>query len=380
MSALPIDLEPLLRPLEDGANGVGNDLRLDVSTDPPYRQLKDARRTARDLERERDRNTDDSSDSPTAPPDGWRVVLTLGQQILTEQSKDLEVAAWLTEALVRLHGMAGLQAGAELIAGLCDRFWVHCHPLPDEDGLKMRALPLGGLSGERADGTVLQPLRQLTVCSRPDGTALTYFLWDKVERSGALGTEKREELHAAGLPRMDALVAEAQADRKFVKRAWTQAYAAQTAWATLETVLNARFAAESPSTRNVKELLEKVIAMLAQLGGAAVDSPAAPPEPQPEPPQTLGVSGGDPAKAAWSAPAPLQPGTLARTRESALRELEAVAEFFRVTEPHSPLAYTLEEAVRRGRMTLAELLAEVLPETDARSAMLGRLGMRVEPK
>ena len=34
-----------------------------------------------------------------------------------------------------------------------------------------------------------------------------------------------------------------------------------------------------------------------------------------------------------------------------------IADFFRRTEPHSPLAYTLQEVVRRGRMTWPELIA-----------------------
>ena len=67
-----------------------------------------------------------------------------------------------------------------------------------------------------------------------------------------------------------------------------------------------------------------------------------------------------------------------RTREDALRELGRIADFFRATEPHSPLAYTLEEAVRRGRMTLPELLAEIIPDEEARFGMLSRLGIRPE--
>jgi type VI secretion system protein ImpA len=66
------------------------------------------------------------------------------------------------------------------------------------------------------------------------------------------------------------------------------------------------------------------------------------------------------------------------TRETALRELDRIAEYFRRTEPHSPLAYTLDEAVRRGRMSLSELLAEVLPDAAVRNAMLVRLGIRPE--
>jgi type VI secretion system protein ImpA len=65
-----------------------------------------------------------------------------------------------------------------------------------------------------------------------------------------------------------------------------------------------------------------------------------------------------------------------RTREDAIRQLEDLAEYFRKTEPHSPLAYTLEDAVRRARMPLPDLLAEVLPDAGARKAMLTMLGIR----
>jgi type VI secretion system protein ImpA len=47
------------------------------------------------------------------------------------------------------------------------------------------------------------------------------------------------------------------------------------------------------------------------------------------------------------------------TREEALAELLRIGVFFRKTEPHSPISYTLEEAVRRARMSLPDLLAEL---------------------
>jgi type VI secretion system protein ImpA len=65
-----------------------------------------------------------------------------------------------------------------------------------------------------------------------------------------------------------------------------------------------------------------------------------------------------------------------RTREDAIRQIEELAEYFRKTEPHSPLAYTLADAVRRARLPLPELLAEVLPDSGARQAMLTMLGIR----
>ena len=62
-----------------------------------------------------------------------------------------------------------------------------------------------------------------------------------------------------------------------------------------------------------------------------------------------------------------------------LRELGRIAEYFRRTEPHSPLAYTLEEAVRRGRLTWPELLEEVVPDGGVRSTILNMLGIRPPP-
>ena len=59
-----------------------------------------------------------------------------------------------------------------------------------------------------------------------------------------------------------------------------------------------------------------------------------------------------------------------------MRALGQIANFFRRTEPHSPLSYTLDEAVRRGRMTWPELLAEVVADTDTRNTILTTLGIR----
>jgi len=65
-------------------------------------------------------------------------------------------------------------------------------------------------------------------------------------------------------------------------------------------------------------------------------------------------------------------------REQALKQLEQIAEFFARTEPQSFLAYTLKDAVRRGRMALPELLGEVLADETVRNAMLSALGIRAE--
>ena len=62
----------------------------------------------------------------------------LALKTLAETSKDLEVAAWATEAMVRSHGLAGLYAGAKLMAGLAEQYWDGLFPLPDDYGMETR--------------------------------------------------------------------------------------------------------------------------------------------------------------------------------------------------------------------------------------------------
>jgi len=56
-----------------------------------------------------------------------------------------------------------------------------------------------------------------------------------------------------------------------------------------------------------------------------------------------------------------------------------VADFFKRTEPHSPVSYKLEEAVRWGRLALPELMEEMIQDlvTDdtTRHEMFRRAGI-----
>jgi type VI secretion system protein ImpA len=68
------------------------------------------------------------------------------------------------------------------------------------------------------------------------------------------------------------------------------------------------------------------------------------------------------------------------SREEALRLLEEIGQYFRRTEPHSPLSYTIEDLIRRGRMPLPELLAELLQDSMARHNLLTAAGIRSVPQ
>jgi len=51
------------------------------------------------------------------------VVTKLATEALSKRSKDLQIAAWLTEALLVQERIAGLTQGLNLLRGLLENFW-----------------------------------------------------------------------------------------------------------------------------------------------------------------------------------------------------------------------------------------------------------------
>ena len=149
-----IDIDALLAPISD-ESPAGMDLRSDSKSSAVYYQLKDARKSARAAEKAADESETPQSSGMVQE---WRTILSLAPTVLTEQSKDLEVASWYAEALLRKHGFAGLRDGFAIIHGLVDQYWDSFFSLEDEDGLETRLAPLTGLNGAGADGTLIQPI------------------------------------------------------------------------------------------------------------------------------------------------------------------------------------------------------------------------------
>ena len=53
-------------------------------------------------------------------------------------------------------------------------------------------------------------------------------------------------------------------------------------------------------------------------------------------------------------------------RQDALRLLRDIATFFRKTEPHSPISYSVEQIIRWSSMSLTDLIQELIPDEPAR--------------
>jgi type VI secretion system protein ImpA len=309
-------------------------------------------------------------DPSSAPPPQWRTIRDLGIEAITGYGKDLEIAAWLTEALLRGEGLAGFTAGVRLMSGLVEGFWDEIYPQPDEDGIATRVRPVAGLNGESGEGTLGPPLRRLPLFTRPDGSLLQFWQFEQSENlAKSPDAETRQKRIDAGVLPFDVVENEARAaGRAHFAELRAQADAAAEAWQALATALDTRAGTDAPPTSRVLNILRAIAEAAGRFAGGGDGAAGAAAAPVPD----------DAPAAAVASDIFGVTGTL-DSREQALRTLAAIADFFRRTEPLSPLSYTLQEAVRRARMSWPELLEEIVPDAGQRVQILLSLGIRPPP-
>jgi type VI secretion system protein ImpA len=122
--------DDLLNPIE-GPNPSGANLRYD----PLYDKIKEARREEAQPPpgmTEQDRKVSDNGQ-----------VIKLTTDLLTNKTKDLQLAAWMTEAMLKQRGFGGLKDGLALCCGLVDRFWDTLYPEIEDGDAESRGAPLG---------------------------------------------------------------------------------------------------------------------------------------------------------------------------------------------------------------------------------------------
>lgn len=352
-----VDIALLVAPL-DGDSPTGTDLMFD----PLYDQMKEAVRGGGRSQLEADAREPD-----------WRVLQRLTVDALTSRTKDLQIAAWLTEALARLEGFAGLRDGLIVIRELHERFWDGLHPQVEDGDLGVRAARLSYLNdaseggGREALGAAIQRI-PLT-----HGDA-AYGLFDYAEsrETDNLSRQSAEKYQAAleagrlTGEHFDRAVASGR--RAFYEVLFADAQAALDECDRLQAVVVRQYGKDAPSLLNVhraiedcRDLVGKILEEKRRLEPDAVVDEASGP-----------ASGAAPVAQARSGPMTLEPVD----RADAVRRLAGVASFFKRTEPHSPVAYLVQRAMRWAEMPLEDWLQEVLGDETALGRVRDTLGIK----
>lgn len=356
-----LDFDSLLAPIA-GERATGADLREDPSPVSVYYQIKDARAAARAAERSGELF---EGGEQSLSPD-WQTVSRIGPEIVANTAKDLEVAAWLTEALVRQHGFAGLRDGFRLMRELVERFWDDLYPMPDEDGIETRVAPIEGLNGGEADGTLAVPIALAPIVSGNEFGSFGLWRYQKVRDAARAAAEGNPSDSGVGtLEQFEATARSTAAED--LRRTAADIDAAVEEFDAMTAALDQRCGADSPSSSRLRNSLleiQKAVRFIAQdIAGISLETDAD------SDGDDAGSENADASAEAGGHPAPRAAGGRSgeiATREDAFRELTKIAEFFRRTEPHSPLSSLLQQSVRWGRLPLNQLIEELIPDSSAR--------------
>jgi type VI secretion system protein ImpA len=377
MAALQVvDMEALLAPIA-GENPAGESLR--------YAGVYDAIGEARRADDALPMGEWARGEVKTAD---WSVVIELATEALATRSKDLQIAVWLSEALVKQHGFAGLHDGLRLLQGLQEHFWDALYPEAEDGDLEFRAGPLEWLNEKLPSAIRMIPLTQSI-----RGEEYTFLHWEESRVVDNLGRQNQEAMEAAleegkitGEQFDKAVAATSLA---FYETLDAELAQSREAYVQLDQVLDEKFGRDAPSLLGLKkaledcfELVESIVKkkrplapdpVIQQGRQPAVDGQANRAQPRGErtaPEFERGTPAYDGALSTETLP--LEP----LDRADALRRLAAVAAYFRRTEPHSPVAYLVQRAVRWGEMPLEAWLREVINSDDVLSHVRETLGLQ----
>lgn len=345
------DIEELLQPVRSDAPA-GDDLAFSNEFDA----VQEARRA--------DDPTLDQGDWVRELKEAdWHAVVDQTAALLRTRSKDLRLAVWLAEALGMTDGFAGLAQGFDMVQRLLGRFWDDMYPRVDGGDLEERAGNLGWLVQR-----TIQVVRRTPLTD--DGGAP--YSWVHHESARALQPmlDKAEDDELDSLAAGRATLSQFHAAAKRTSSAYYVRLAAdlgalREAMARLERAVDAQFGQAGPAFSPLREAVDQVGELVARLArDAGVGTTAA-----------AGESVVENKEATLTPQAQVNVSGPLNSRAQALAQLRVVAEYFRRTEPHSPVAYLAAKAASWGELPLHLWLRQVIKDEGALARLEELLGL-----
>lgn len=336
----------------------GRDLRADNPPNSLYQEIKDARSQARYVERQHLQNSADTTNQKA----DWQIVQKVAIEILTHYAKDLEICSWLIEALLREYSFAGLAEGFCLTRQLIEKFWDELHPIPDEDGLITRLMPLTGLNGEETDGTLIIPIALMELTEgRSQGPFSLWQYQQAVEVSRIADAEKRNQRINAGAVTLERImIAASETSSQFFQTLLHDLQNCIDEFNKLNNVLNEKCGEHAPPTSRIQTQLNNGLDCIKTISQSILENSLVEIKVnQSEELSTLS-----------------QENINLSSREKILQSLSQAANYFRQIEPHSPISYLIDRSVRWARMPLHELLKEIISDEQVRIDLCALTGVK----
>jgi type VI secretion system protein ImpA len=327
------------------------DLREDISVDSSYQLLRNARNQARNDER----LAQSRGEPLPTNSEGWEFILNKVPEVLKHESKDIELVAWYIEALTRKYGFQGLASGFSLARQMIEAYGEQLHPHPDEEGLSSQLSALAGLNGFGSEGVLIYPIKAIHISQGDIPGPLAIWQCEQfLDTERISDVDKREARYKSiGITKTQFDMVFAETEDQFLYQVRDNIVLAIEEYKKYQVVLD-EYTREDPlPTTQILDTLMSCQQVLLYVVGDRLKK-----ENKSEIPDES-ISDSD------SIVQVNQVKHISQ-REEALQSLRDVAAFFRKTEPHSPISYSIEQAIRWSSMPLTELIKELIPDDSAR--------------
>lgn len=336
--------EDILAPIA-GDQPSGADLRYDTKL-LVFDKIKEARRQDDELAQGAWQ-----SERKTA---NWPVALKLAQDTLATTSKDLQLAAYLTEALLQTERFAGLRQGLELTLRLLSEFWDSIYPQIEDGDRELRAKPLAWI------GSMLD----FSIRSTPIVAAGYSFISYKESRT--VGYEDQVKTDKDRKTR-NAMIESGKLAPEVFDKAFNETPKAFYLEAEkdldscidtvkqLEQFCDEKFEDDSPGFGKLKTALNDIRQIVHTLLEKKREKEPDPVEevlPGPDTPAEEGSEISAPSEANTLAGPPISFASEPADRRQAIAAVVAAATFLRKREPFSPASYLLLRGLRWGELRI----------------------------
>jgi type VI secretion system protein ImpA len=351
--------EDILAPIP-GENPSGIDLRYDTKL-LIFDKIKEARRQDDDLAQGAWQ-----SERKTA---NFALVSKLAQETLATVSKDLQLAAYLSEALLQTERFSGLRQGLDLTFRLLTEFWDTVYPIIEDGDRELRARPLAWI------GSMLDlPLRSAPIC----GAGYSWLVYKDSRTVGYEDQPKTDKDRKARNTMIESgkIAPEifdkafAETPKAFYLQAEKDLDGCLELLGSLDTFCDEKFEDDSPGFGKLRTALTEVRLTAHQLLEKKREKEPDPVEeiPVEEVAAAEGSSEGDGGvpTVGLTSSFTAEPAD----RRQAVAGIVAAAAFIRKREPFSPAPYLLLRGLRWGELRTASRLADSslleAPPTDLR--------------
>lgn len=116
-----INIDEITNEIEGSTSGIG----VDLSYSDLYDKIKNARF-------EEDETLSRGIWERELKKADWKTVENLSFEILSKKSKDLQIVAWLIEALIKNYEFEGIKNSLDILRVFLESFWYTCYPIGDD--------------------------------------------------------------------------------------------------------------------------------------------------------------------------------------------------------------------------------------------------------